>query len=407
MGVRSLFLLVSLAVVLLVSSVGITGASLVDLENSTSNTLGAWTSTLWRQTTQADFNAGVLNNIDTSSSPGDVKLAINESTSPPTLVGNWSGETNFDTNGFNYTPGVGSNRLVLVLVTAESDSFPVANINQVRLGGQVLTAIGSADGVVVGSAGSWHNLIWFGYLNETGIGNMSGNALTITWDRTPTNSPPIMVQAATYQNVDQTTPIAASASNTNTSASSIQAGNVSVGMDDRLVYVTVCAQPSDHTAPTGYTEQIEQDGPAGSHSNASVQRDATTASSENPTASWSGTNRLAIISAVLNAAPGGSSYSSPGTIASKVLDTGVAGAKWNALFWDETLQASTDITFGVRASDTSFTKDAATPVWLVINANSPVTSGLPSGRYKQWRAALTTSDTSKTLALHEVRVYYY
>ena len=297
----------------------------------------------------------------------------------------------------------------MVTITAESNSTPVANVNQVTLGGQALTAIENADGVVVGSAGFWHNLIWFGYLDEADIGNMSGNALNITWDTAPTNSPPIMVQAATYQNVDQTTPIADSASNTNTAAGFIQAGSVSVGSNDRLVYVTVCGQPSDHTAPIGYTEQVEQDGPVDSHSNASVQRDATTSGTENPTATWSGTNRLAIISAVLNAAASGSFYTSPGTIASQVLDTGVAGARWDALFWDETLPSGTDITFEVRASDTLFAKDTpdATLPWLSVGGDSPVTSGLPSGRYMQWRATLTTSDTSKTPILHEVRVYHY
>ena len=191
----------------------------------------------------------------------------------PSLVGSWTGETDFGTNGLNYTPGAGSNRIALVTITAESNSNPVANINQVTLGGQTLTAIESSDGIVVGSAGSFHNLIWLGYLNETSIGSMSGNTLNITWDTAPTNSPPIMVQAATYQNVDQTTPIADSASNTNIAASSIQAGDVSVGTYDSLVYLTTCGQPSDHSAPGGYTEQIEQDGPAFSHSNASVQMD--------------------------------------------------------------------------------------------------------------------------------------
>jgi len=232
-------------------------------------------------------------------------LGLRQAQAAVDLVGSWSGETQFETNGFNYTPGAGSNRIALILITAESSTNPVANVNQVSLGGQTLTAIQSADGIVVGSAGSFHNFLWLGYLDETAIGNMVGNALSINWDQAP-NTPngEIMVQAATYENVDQTTPIADSASNTNTSASSIQAGNVSVGICDRLVYVTVTANPANNTAPGGYTEQLEQDGPVGDHSNASVQRDATTASTQNPTASWSITHRLAIISAVLNSGEG-------------------------------------------------------------------------------------------------------
>jgi hypothetical protein len=100
-------------------------------------------------------------------------------------------------------------------------------------------------------------------------------------------------------------------------------------------------------------------------------------------------------------------YVASNTIASQVLDAGIAGARWDALFWDETLQSNTNVTFEVRADDTLFVKDDVTPLWIAVGGISPVTSGLPSGRYKQWRAILTTSDASKTPLLHEVRVYHY
>jgi len=66
-----------------------------------------------------------------------------------------------------------------------------------------------------------------------------------------------------------------------------------------------------------------------------------------------------------------------------------------------------DITFEVRASDTPFLKDDATPSWTPAGGTSPVTSGLPSGQYMQWRATLTTSDPAETPVLHEVTVEYY
>jgi hypothetical protein len=102
-----------------------------------------------------------------------------------------------------------------------------------------------------------------------------------------------------------------------------------------------------------------------------------------------------------------SMYVSTGTIASQVFDTGIVGTVWDGLFWNETLQANTDITFYVRASDTPFAKDDTTPAWTPVGGTSPVTSGLPSGRYIQWGAVLTSSDTSKTPILHEVNVEYY
>jgi hypothetical protein len=39
--------------------------------------LQAWLSNMWIQTTQADFEAGVLNQVDTTTSPGDVQLTSN------------------------------------------------------------------------------------------------------------------------------------------------------------------------------------------------------------------------------------------------------------------------------------------------------------------------------------------
>jgi hypothetical protein len=100
-------------------------------------------------------------------------------------------------------------------------------------------------------------------------------------------------------------------------------------------------------------------------------------------------------------------YSPTGTIASQVMDTGTEGVGWNAMFWDTTLQASAGITLEVRANDTLFDKNDSSPPWIAIGGTSPVTSGLPIGRFKQWRATMTTSDTSITPSLHEVRVYYH
>ena len=93
-------------------------------------------------------------------------------------------------------------------------------------------------------------------------------------------------------------------------------------------------------------------------------------------------------------------------MASSVLDTGAGGSRWDSLCWDKTLASGTSITFEVRASDTSFAKDAASPSWTAVGGTSPVTSGLPSGRYVQWRATLSKTVLASTPTLHEVRVYY-
>lgn len=99
-------------------------------------------------------------------------------------------------------------------------------------------------------------------------------------------------------------------------------------------------------------------------------------------------------------------YASPGTIASQVYDTGASGTEMTQLSWSETLPAGTDITFEARASDSPFAKDASSPSWDSVGGTSPVTSGLSSGRYMQWRATLTATDNAYTPQLHDVTVDY-
>jgi hypothetical protein len=100
-------------------------------------------------------------------------------------------------------------------------------------------------------------------------------------------------------------------------------------------------------------------------------------------------------------------YSNSGSITSLVLDTGIIASKWDDLCWDYTLPTGASITLEVRANDILFTAGDVNPAWVGVGGISPVISGLPSGRYKQWRATLVTSNSYKTPALNEVRIYYH
>ncbi len=133
---------------------------------------------------------------------------------------------------------------------------------------------------------------------------------------------------------------------------------------------------------------------------------------------WSQTNRSQLDAGSLSqvetaTSPGNvklamlaSDFYTSGTVSSQVFDSEASGTRWDALIWDEVLVANTDITFQVRASDTPFTKDASSPSWSTAYSSSPVQAGMPSGRYMQWRATLTTSDVASTPTLNEVRVYF-
>lgn len=109
---------------------------------------------------------------------------------------------------------------------------------------------------------------------------------------------------------------------------------------------------------------------------------------------------------------GTSCYTSPGTIASIVFDTTTPGSRWDVLAWNATIPSGTNITFEVRASDTLFAKDAATPSWtpvtgtLVGGTYYVYYPSLPTGRYLQWRATLTSTVCANTPILFDVTVYY-
>jgi predicted ribosomally synthesized peptide with SipW-like signal peptide len=291
-------LMVLLLVGLIASQAGMGAtAYFTDTEPNAGNTFEAWVFSQWVQTTQGDFQAGVLDNVDTSSSPGDVRLSLILN---PTLVTSDNAERS--------VTGTTPTLVKTLTFTKSGDTY-----NELRIDSNLR---------IDKEAG-----------NKIAYSDIHVNDVSVFTHST---------QSATYVAYQDT----------------LDFSGYADGLHTIKLYLY-----TDSNSRTAYNSIFE------------LYRTNT--------------------------------YAAAGTIASQVLDTGIAGAKWDALFWGETLPANTDITFEVRASDTAFTKDAATPSWTFVGGTSPVTSGLPSGRYLQWRATLTTSDTSKTPTLHEVTVDYY
>ncbi len=94
-----------------------------------------------------------------------------------------------------------------------------------------------------------------------------------------------------------------------------------------------------------------------------------------------------------------------GTITSVTFDTGNADSAIQGLFWTESLATGTDIIFEIRASNTLAAGVPLAP-WTYVGGTSPVTAGLPNGRYIRWTATLSTTNVHLTPTLQEVRVYY-
>ncbi len=513
-GKKWLILAMALGVVLLASGIGVTQSSFVDHESSTGNTFQAWASTQWVQTTRGDFEAGVLNNVDTSSSSGNVKLSVRSDwynadwsyrkriTIDHTKVGanladfpvlvslasdaDLASDAQDDGDDILFTSSNGTAKL-----DHEIEQFNKANGRLVAWV-RVLSLSSSTDTVLYmyygnagcsnqqNPAGVWNSsfrAVW--HLNQTGGGSgaikdSTSNSNNGTDGGGPTLGATGKIgNCVQFDGTDDNIAVASSSTLKLGSGLTIEAwirinvwtdwadivfkGGGAVDNSDyqfalvssglawdgtyagnwrtkyfnttqntgTWIYVAVThdtvtvkcyragseiSSQSDNGAiyESDYQLGISREG-AANYGWLNGRIDEVRISNTVRSAAWirTGYNNQNSPSSFYGVGSKEGKYVTLGTIASQILDTGVAGARWDALFWDETLESGTDITFKVRASDTPFLKDAATPSWVPVGGTSPVTSGLPSGQYMQWQATLTTSDTSKTPTLREVRVYYF
>jgi hypothetical protein len=515
-GKKWLILLVSLAVALLVSGVGVTSSSFVDLETSNGNTLQAWASTQWVQTTQSDFEAGVLNQVDTSSSAGNVKLAVKSDwydeawthrkqitidhtkveaslTNFPVLIGvtdtdlidtangghvgqsdggdilftKSDGTTRLDHEIEKYTPASGE---LIAWVEVDSLSSTAATVIYLYYGNAICADQWNIEGTWDSNFKMVHHMKDDPDTSHIADSTSNGNNATKKGANEPNEVNGKIDKAQDFDGSDDYAKV------TNSDSMNFVQGTwelwirwdtsgsykylIDHGYTNRFLlyssssagrmqaWVTTYAGQAKPQLPTaistgqwyylvvtydGSNAKIYLDGQEkdsdplsgdlktetddlyiGQYQGGGIYRwdgiiDEIRISDTARSAEWIKTcyNNQNSPSSFYSVGSEEGPYVPSGTIASQVLDTGVAGASWDALFWDETLPSNTNITFEVRASDTLFAKDAATPSWISVGGTSPVTSGLTSGRYMQWQATLTTSDTSQTPALHEVRVYHY
>jgi hypothetical protein len=87
------------------------------------------------------------------------------------------------------------------------------------------------------------------------------------------------------------------------------------------------------------------------------------------------------------------------------VDGGEAAVVWNVIFWTETLPVGSDLTFETRTGETAV-PDGSWSAWsaaLTDNEGSAIVS--PVGRYIQYRATFTGSQTASP-TLHDVTLLY-
>jgi hypothetical protein len=220
----------------------------------------------------------------TTASPG--------STTDVTILDDWAVG-----NTFAVSPG--TDRLVLIFVSAEKNGGGPMDIGSVFLGNQQLV---EHFDFTVGSSTAYHNIHWVGYLRETQIALLDSSAISVNYDNPPSNPfDQPKIHHASYTYVDQTTPFADWGSNTSSNASSLQLSsplNVSTG--NQVVAFNVLGQHYNPGLSTvGYTEKTQVIGATNGHASATYVRSVTTSVPENPTFTSATSTRMAVSAIVI------------------------------------------------------------------------------------------------------------
>ena len=195
------------------------------------------------------------------------------------------------TTGLTHTAGSGSNRLLLFVVGYENGSDP--GVSAVTYGGQSLTRI---LGAVAGT--TWFDRTELWYLNEAGIAAAVGNTFSVTWGGSAPSNP--MYAAATYADVNQSSPILDSSSNfTNSSTPNPITTSVNVVNGGMAVSGAISGNNGSYTWGGGWTEATDQ--ASGTTTTMSSAENAASADgTDTASATHSGPNRQAIVAAALN-----------------------------------------------------------------------------------------------------------
>lgn len=200
-------------------------------------------------------------------------------------VGSWS------TGLTNFTAGSGSNRVVILAVGYENGPGDDPGVSTVTLGGNSLTRI---VGAVAGGAAIGRVELW--YMPEASI-PVGSNNFVVTWGGTAPAFP--MYAAATYANVDQTSPITDSAGTfTDSSTPNPITQSVSVVANGMAVAAAISGKGGSYSWGGGWTEGTDQT--AGNTTTmSSADNPATADGTDTASATHSDPNRQALVVASL------------------------------------------------------------------------------------------------------------
>jgi len=170
-------------------------------------------------------------------------LAVPVQAADITPVGSW-------TTGLTHTVGAGTDRLLVFVTGFEND--PDTDITAVTYGSVSMTRA-VEDSIETPNLFAARCEIW--YLDEAGIQAASGNTFVVTYASGTVNN--AIHAAATFANVDQTSPIYDTATNQSDSVDPLEA-TVNVVQGGMSITSAVCGNGGDYSWGNGWIETTDQ-----------------------------------------------------------------------------------------------------------------------------------------------------
>ena len=165
-----------------------------------------------------------------------------------TIIGSW-------TTGLSHTAESGSNRVLIFTAHAQDNQSAGSYLNSVTYGGKSMTEIQEEEYYV----DPYHYIVSAWVLDEAGIDGASGSNFVVSWsDGGPSNTPGY--SSVFLENVDQTTPIGASAAN-NCDCEILSTSALATNNGDMVMLTAThggnSASSTDYECLNGFTEALE------------------------------------------------------------------------------------------------------------------------------------------------------
>src|SRR5215813_3590974 len=267
------------------------------------------------------------------------------------IVGSWIA-------GTTHAREAGSNRLLIF--TAHVEHSAAITLNSVTYGGRSMTKVIERSATAAGSAFVAYTAAFI--LNESGVAAATNGTFTPVFSATPERPPAF--SSVFLVNVNQTSPVGASASAVSTGATVSTAG-LATASGDLVILAATNGNTGSYTVNNGFVEAIEltitsADGVAGSKS--------ATGATETPSVTHSAPIRQSLIGLVIRSAAGGGNrpptftndpFTKPGATVGQAYNSSIAG--------DATDPDGDPLTFSKVKG----------PAWLSVASNGAL-SGTPA-----------------------------